>query len=71
MAAAPMLPLEGTLPEKLRKIAGATQSSPYYVSGVDGSRYQDFRAYSDGSVAYAAPGSSGTKIKILPVMPCP
>jgi len=35
-----------------------------------GSRYQDFRAYPDGSVAYPAPGSSGTKIKILRVLPC-
>ena len=35
-----------------------------------GSRYQDFRTYPDGSVAYPAPGSSGTKIKILRVMGC-
>ena len=35
-----------------------------------GSRYQDFRAFPDGSVAYPAPGSSGGKIKILRVMSC-
>jgi hypothetical protein len=35
-----------------------------------GSRYQDFRAYPDGSVAYPAPGSSGTKIKILRILGC-
>jgi hypothetical protein len=34
-----------------------------------GSRYQDFRAFPDGSVAYPAP-STGTKIKILRVLPC-
>ena len=35
-----------------------------------GSRYQDFRAFPDGSVAYPAPSSTGTKIKILRVVPC-
>ena len=34
-----------------------------------GSRYQDFRAFPDGSVAYPAP-STGNKIKILRVLPC-
>jgi hypothetical protein len=37
---------------------------------ITGSRYQDFRAYPDGSVAYVAPGSSATKVKILRVLPC-
>jgi hypothetical protein len=46
--------------------AGPLKLSP----NVLGSRYQDFRAYPDGSVAYPAPGSSGTKIKILRVLPC-
>jgi hypothetical protein len=35
-----------------------------------GSRYQDFRAFPDGSAAYPAPGSAATKIKILRVMGC-
>ncbi len=35
-----------------------------------GSRYQDFRSFPDGSVAYPAPGSSTTKIKILRVLGC-
>lgn len=56
--------------QALNATTGATQSSPYYVSGVTGSRYQDFRSYPDGSVAYAAPGSTGTKIKILRVLAC-
>jgi hypothetical protein len=53
--------------------AGATSASagPLKVTpNVLGSRYQDLRAYPDGSVAYPAPGSSGTKIKILRVLPC-
>jgi hypothetical protein len=33
------------------------------------SRYQDFRAFPDGSVASSAP-STGNQIKILRVLPC-
>jgi hypothetical protein len=53
--------------------AGSTATSvgPLKLSpNVLGSRYQDFRAYPDGSVAYPAPGSSNTKIKILRVLGC-
>jgi len=53
--------------------AGSTTASagPMKLSpNVLGSRYQDFRAYPDGSAAYPAPGSSATKIKILRVLPC-
>jgi hypothetical protein len=46
--------------------AGPLRLSP----NVLGSRYQDFRSYPDGSVAYPAPGSSTTKIKILRVLGC-
>jgi hypothetical protein len=56
--------------QALDNTSGAAQGMPYYVSGVTGSRYQDFRTYPDGSVAYAAPGSAGTKIKIVRVSPC-
>jgi len=35
-----------------------------------GSRYQDFRAYPDGSVAYPAPGSNSTSINILRILAC-
>jgi hypothetical protein len=49
----------------------ATSAGPVMLSpNVLGSRYQDFRSYPDGSAAYPAPGSSGTKIKILRVLPC-
>jgi len=51
--------------------ASTTSAGPLKLSpNVLGSRYQDLRAYPDGSVAYPAPGSSGTKIKILRVLPC-
>ena len=44
---------------------------PYKVTpNVLGSRYQDFRSFPDGSVAYPAPGSTATKIKILRVLGC-
>jgi hypothetical protein len=33
-------------------------------------RYQEMKPFPDGSVAYPAPGSSNTKIKILRVLPC-
>jgi hypothetical protein len=53
--------------------AGSTTTSagPLALSpNVLGSRYQDFRAFPDGSVAYPAPGSSTTKLKILRILPC-
>jgi hypothetical protein len=49
----------------------ATSAGPLKLTpNVLGSRYQDFRAYPDGSVAYPAPGSSSTSIKILRVLGC-
>jgi hypothetical protein len=56
--------------QALDSTSGATQGAPYNIAGVVGSRYQDFRTYPDGSVAYAAPGSASTKIKIIRVTPC-
>jgi hypothetical protein len=53
--------------------AGSTTTSagPLKLSpNVLGSRYQDFRAYPDGSVAYPAPGTNNTTIKILRIMGC-
>ncbi len=56
--------------QALDTTAGTPQGAPYYIAGVTGSRYQDFRTYPDGSVAYAAPGSASTKVKIVRVTPC-
>jgi hypothetical protein len=53
----------------LDSTTGAALSLPISVA-IKGNRYQDFRSFPDGSVAYAAPGSTATKIKILRVMPC-
>ena len=43
---------------------------PAVPLGVASNQFQDFRDYPDGSVAYPAPGSSRTKIKIVRVLPC-
>jgi hypothetical protein len=56
--------------QALDDATGAAQGAAYYVPGVTGSRYQDFRTYPDGSVAYVAPGSSASKIRILRAFPC-
>ena len=56
--------------EALDSTSAAAQGAPYNIASVVGSRYQDFRTYPDGSVAYAAPGSASTKIKIVRVSPC-
>jgi hypothetical protein len=50
---------------------GGANAGPLKLTpNVLGSRYQDFRPYPDGSVAYPAPGGSATKLKILRVLPC-
>jgi hypothetical protein len=56
--------------QALDSATGAAQGAPYNITGVTGSRYQDFRAYPDGSLAYAAPGSAATKVKIVRASPC-
>jgi hypothetical protein len=56
--------------QALDSTTGAAQGAAYNIAGATGSRYQDFRTYPDGSVAYAAPGSAATKVKIVRVSPC-
>jgi hypothetical protein len=56
--------------QALDSTTGATQGAPFNITGVTGSRYEDFRPYPDGSAAYAAPGSASTKVKIVRVSPC-
>jgi hypothetical protein len=48
---------------------GATIGSTVSIA-VPSNQFQDFRASPDGSLVYAAPGSSSTKIKIVRVLPC-
>jgi hypothetical protein len=55
--------------QSLDAATGATIGAPLQVS-VSGNRYYEFKSYRDGSVAYAAPGSAPTKIKILRILPC-
>lgn len=48
---------------------GEAEGDPLAVELL-GNRYQDFVSFPDGSVAFAAPGSSGTQLKILRILPC-
>lgn len=56
--------------QALDAATGATVGTPYNVTGIAGNRYQEFRGFPDGSVAYPAGGNSSTKIKILRILPC-
>jgi hypothetical protein len=53
----------------LDSTSGAAVSTPINVA-VANNRYQEMKPFPDGSVAYPAPGSASTKIKILRVMAC-
>ncbi|EPX62255.1 hypothetical protein D187_008442 [Cystobacter fuscus DSM 2262] len=55
--------------QALDRATGAANGPALQVD-VKGNRYQDFVAFPDGSVAFAAPGSSATRIKILRILPC-
>jgi hypothetical protein len=48
---------------------GSALGDPIAVEGVVGNRWLDFRAYPDGSVAFAASGGS-TSVQLLRVLPC-
>jgi hypothetical protein len=49
--------------------SGDPEGGPYQVA-VTGNRYNEFRDYPDGSVAYPTAGSTSTKIKIMRILPC-
>ncbi len=51
------------------RATGEAEGEAFAVD-VLGNRYQEMIAFPDGSVAFPAPGSSGTKIKILRILPC-
>jgi len=55
--------------QTLDSSSGAALSAPVAVP-VRNNRYQEMKAFPDGSVAYPAPGSSPSKIKILRALPC-
>lgn len=48
---------------------GSEVGSPIPID-VPNNRYQSFESFPDGSVGYAAPGTSPTKIRIVRVLPC-
>ncbi|WP_437964545.1 hypothetical protein WMF04_33295 [Sorangium sp. So ce260] len=51
------------------RATGEAEGEPLEVD-VLGNRYQDLVAFPDGSVAFAAPGSTSTRIRVLRVLPC-
>ncbi|KAJ3380823.1 hypothetical protein HDU84_005554 [Entophlyctis sp. JEL0112] len=54
----------------LDRASGSTLGSPISVDKtIAGNRYQAFTSFPDGSVAYLAPGSTSTKLKILRISP--
>jgi hypothetical protein len=55
--------------QALDSSSGAAVSAPISVP-VRNNRYQEMKPFPDGSVAYPAPGSSTSKLKILRVLPC-
>jgi hypothetical protein len=55
------------------QVRSATDGSPVgepFTIGVTDHRYQDFRAFPDGSVAFAAQGADEGSVRIARVMPC-
>jgi hypothetical protein len=59
-----------SLVAQVRDAATGAEVSPQTPISVSGNPYTSFESYPDGSVAYAAPGTSSTKIKIARVLPC-
>jgi hypothetical protein len=59
------------LVQSVNATTGTTDGPPFYVPGIVGNRYHELRGYPDGSVAYVAPGSAASTVKIVRVMPCP
>lgn len=50
-------------------VTGVAEGAAIQVD-VKGNRYHEMVSFPDGSVAFVAPGSSATKLKILRVLPC-
>jgi hypothetical protein len=48
---------------------GMASGAPFAIA-VTNNRYQEMKAFPDGSVGYAVPGSSNTELEILRVLPC-
>jgi hypothetical protein len=65
-----------TVPRPAAAKTGATISTPFTVpsgtaaNAVYGNRYQAFKSFPDGGVAYPSAGTPSTKLKVLRIMPC-
>ena len=55
--------------QTLSRATGAAEGAPLQVA-VQGNRYHEFVSFPDGSVAFPAPGTTSTKLKILRILPC-
>jgi len=59
-----------TMAAQVRSSADGSAVGAQLSIGVSDHRYQDWKAFPDGSVAYAARGSGSQSIRIARVMPC-
>jgi hypothetical protein len=55
---------------EVRSAADGSAIGTSFTIGVTDHRYQDFKAFSDGSVAYPSRGSGAQAIRIARVLPC-
>jgi hypothetical protein len=55
--------------QTVSRATGAAEGVPLQVA-VQGNRYHEFVGFPDGSVAFPAPGSTNTRVKILRILPC-
>jgi hypothetical protein len=59
-----------TITAQVFDVASGNEVSSAFAIDVPNNIYQPFKAYPDGSVAYAAPGDSSTGIRIARILPC-
>ena len=69
MVAAWATSISGNMTAQVLDTAGGQVSSTFPIA-VPGNPYQSFKPFPDGSAAYAAPGTSGTKIRVARILPC-
>jgi hypothetical protein len=55
--------------QTVSRATGAAEGAPLQVA-VQGNRYHEFVGFPDGSVAFPAPGTTSTRVKILRILPC-
>jgi hypothetical protein len=59
-----------TITAQVFDAANGNEVSSQFVIDVPDNIYHPFKAYPDGSVAYAAPGTGSTGIRIARILPC-